>query len=65
MRYQYPETLRGGRLKTRIGIGRDLDVALSGVFAADGTVAGDLELTTVDTSPCSGEAKATWKATRQ
>ena len=65
MRYQYPETVREGRLKTRIGIGRDLDVAVTGVFAADGTASGDIELLTVAASPCTGKAKATWKASRQ
>jgi hypothetical protein len=65
MRYQYPETVREGRLKTRIGIGRDLDVAVTGVFAADGTASGEIELLTVEASPCAGKAKATWKASRQ
>ncbi len=65
MRYPYPEPVRAGRLKTRLGVGSDLDLALSGTFSADGTASGDVDLATVGTTRCSGKLKATWKATRK
>jgi hypothetical protein len=65
MRYQYPEPVRAGRLKTRMGVGSDLDLLLSGTFGADGTASGDLDLATVGGTRCSGKIKATWKATRR
>ena len=65
MRYQYPEPVRAGRLKTRLGVGSDLDLSLSGTFASDGTASGDLDLATVGGTRCSGKTRATWKATRR
>lgn len=65
MRYQYAESIRAGRLKTRLGIGSDLDLVFSGTFAADGTATGNLELATLAGARCSGKVSATWKATRQ
>ena len=65
MRYPYPEPVRAGRIKTRIGVGSDLDLALSGTFGPDGTASGDVDLATVGTTRCSGKLKGTWKATRQ
>lgn len=65
MRYQYPESVHAGRLKTRLGLGSDLDLLFSGTFAADGTATGELELATVGGSRCSGKMKATWKASRR
>lgn len=65
MRYQYPEPVRAGRLKTRMGVGSDLDLALSGTFGPDGTASGDLDLATVGGTRCSGKIKATWKATKR
>lgn len=65
MRYQYPEPVRAGRIKTRLGVGADLDLSLSGTFTSDGTASGNLDLATVDGTRCSGEIRATWKATRR
>ena len=65
MRYQYPEPLRAGRLKTRLGVGPDLDLALSGTFGPDGTASGDIDLATNGDTRCSGKIRATWKATRK
>ena len=65
MRYQYPEPVRSGRLKTRLGVGPDLDLALSGTFGPDGTASGDIDLATNGGTRCSGKTKATWKATRK
>ena len=65
MRYQYAEPVRAGRLKTRLGVGPDLGLALSGTFATDGTASGDLDLATNGYTRCSGRMKATWKATRK
>jgi hypothetical protein len=65
MRYQYPEPVRAGRLKTRLGVGPDLDLALSGTFAPDGTASGEIDLATNGGTRCSGKTKATWKATRR
>ena len=65
MRYQYPEPVRAGRLKTRMGVGSDLDLALNGTFGPDGTASGDLDLATIGGTRCSGKVKATWKATRK
>jgi hypothetical protein len=65
MRYQYPESIRAGRLKTKLGMGSDLDLVFSGTFAADGTATGELELSTQPGARCSGKVNATWKATRQ
>ena len=65
MRYQYPEPVRAGRLKTRLGVGPDLDLALSGTFDPDGTASGEIDLATNGGTRCSGKAKATWKATRR
>lgn len=65
MRYPYPEPVRAGRLKTRLGVGSDLDLVLSGTFGADGTANGDIDLATVGATRCSGKLKATWKATKK
>jgi hypothetical protein len=65
MRYQYPEIVRAGRLKTRLGVGSDLDLVFTGAFAADGTATGDIELATLAGARCSGKVSATWRATRQ
>jgi hypothetical protein len=65
MRYQYAEPVRGGRLKTRMGVGSDLDLVLSAAFGSDGTASGDLDLRTVSGARCVGQLKATWKATRK
>ena len=65
MRYQYPEPVRAGRLKTRIGVGSDLDLALSGTFGPDGTASGDIDLATNGGTRCQGKVKATWRATRE
>ncbi|HET8648166.1 MAG TPA: hypothetical protein VFO85_21900 [Vicinamibacteria bacterium] len=65
MRYQYPETVRAGRLKTRLGVGADLDLSVTGGFAADGTASGEIELATVAGTRCSGRMKGTWTAKRR
>ena len=65
MRYQYPELVRAGRMKTRLGVGPDLDLTLSGSFTPDGTASGDLDLATNGDTHCSGKVKATWRATRK
>jgi hypothetical protein len=64
-RYQYAEPVRAGRLKTRLGVGPDLDLALSGTFGPDGTASGEIDLATNGGTRCSGKLRATWKATRQ
>ncbi len=63
LRFQVPETLSAGSFKTQVGVESDLDLTLSGTFSADGAV-GQIEITTVPSSPCKGAAKATWKAKR-
>jgi hypothetical protein len=62
MRYQSPEPMAAGRIKTRLGIGSDLDLAVSGTLAPDGSATGDFDLGTVGVTHCSGKVKATWKA---
>ena len=65
MRYQSPEPMTSGRIKTRLGIGSDLDLSVSGTLAPDGSATGDFDLGTVSGTRCSGKVKATWKASRQ
>lgn len=65
MRYQSPEPMTAGHLKTRLGIGSDLDLAVTGTLAPDGSANGDFDLATVGDTRCSGKVKATWKASRQ
>jgi hypothetical protein len=65
MRYQFPEPVRAGRLKTRMGVGSDLDLVVSGTFGPDGAASGDLDLATVNGTRCLGKLKASWKAKRQ
>ena len=65
MRYQYPETVKGGALKTRIGIGGDLDAVVKGTFGADGNATGEVALSTIEDARCSGKLTATWTARRQ
>ena len=65
MRYQYPETVKAGRLKTRFGIGRDLDLLFTGTFLANASASGDVDLGTIESSPCAGKLKATWTANRK
>jgi hypothetical protein len=65
MRYQSPEAMTAGHLKTRLGIGSDLDLAVTGTLAPDGSANGDFDLATVGDTRCSGKVKATWKASRQ
>jgi hypothetical protein len=65
MRYQYPELVRDGRLKTRLGVGSDLDLLVTGGFERDGSATGDIDLSSVDGARCSGKVKASWKAARQ
>jgi hypothetical protein len=65
MRYQSVEPMRAGRIKTRLGIGSDLDLAVTGTLAPDGSASGDFDLATVGDTRCSGKVKATWKANRQ
>ena len=65
MRYQYPEVVRDARLKTRLGVGSDLDLLVTGSFERGGTASGDIDLASVAGASCSGKVKASWKAARQ
>jgi hypothetical protein len=65
MRYQYPELVRDARLKTRLGVGSDLDLLVTGAFEPAGTASGDIDLASVTGASCSGKLKASWKAARQ
>jgi hypothetical protein len=65
MRYQYPELVRDARLKTRLGVGSDLDLVVTGAFERGGAASGDIDLASVQGASCSGKVKASWKAARQ
>ena len=64
-RFPYREPVKDLAFKTKFGIGRDLDATLSGAFGTDGSASGDLEIQTIESSPCKGTVKATWKARRR
>ena len=63
LRFQAPEALRAGVLKTQVGVESDLDLILSGTFTPEGA-SGQIEISTIPSSPCKGATKATWKAKR-
>lgn len=62
--FQEPLKLEDGVFRAQVGIGRDLDATLEGELGA-GQGSGKLELRTLDSSPCTGKAEATWKVTRK
>lgn len=62
--FQEPLKLEDGVFRAQIGIGRDLDATLEGELGAR-QGSGKLELRTLDSSPCTGKAEATWKVTRK
>ncbi|MBI3932082.1 MAG: hypothetical protein HY317_01580 [Acidobacteria bacterium] len=65
MRFQAPVPLEDGALRTRVGIGRDLDLVLEGTFDADGAASGEILLETIESSPCRGRTTLKWKAHRK